>query len=45
LAIASRRLLRPAGGSAGEGVRFALDAQTVRQHLAQGTAHIIKDIP
>lgn len=45
LAIASRRLLRPAGGSAGEGVRFALDAQTLRQHLAQGTAHVIKDTP
>jgi formylglycine-generating enzyme required for sulfatase activity len=44
-AIAARRLLRPAGAAAGEGVRFALDVAFVRQHLAQGTAHIVNDSP
>lgn len=35
LAIAARRLVRPAEATAAEGVRFALDAATVRRHLAQ----------
>lgn len=44
-AIAARRLMRPAGAAASEGVRFALDAATVRSHLAQGTARLVKDQP
>lgn len=45
LAIASRHLMRPAGATAGNGVRFALDTATVRGHLARGSAHIVKEEP
>jgi formylglycine-generating enzyme required for sulfatase activity len=38
LAIASRRLVRPASAGAAEGVRFALDAAEVRRHLERGSA-------
>lgn len=45
LAIAARQLVRPAGATAGDGVRFALDAAEVRRHLAEGSARIVKETP
>lgn len=45
LAIAARQLVRPSGGTPANGVRFALDAAEVRRHLAQGSAHIVKETP
>lgn len=45
MAIAARQLLRPANATAGEGVRFTLDVASVRRHLAQGKARIVKDSP
>lgn len=45
LVIAARELVRPAGGAAANGVRFAIDANEVRRHLAQGSARILKEMP
>jgi iron(II)-dependent oxidoreductase len=41
LAIASRRLVRPSTATAGEGVRFALDAAQMRRHLERGSAKAV----